>query len=84
MQESKMFPIAIPDVNLLAQQRRRHREMHTTVAASYEVAARVHAELAAKLEAAGHRDRARHERELAAERNRMARLAHQSAAVFAG
>jgi hypothetical protein len=43
----------------------------------------VHAELAAKLEAAGHRDRARHERELAVERGRMARLAHDSAAVYA-
>jgi hypothetical protein len=79
-----MYSDTNPDTILLheRQQRRRYREMHATTAASYEVAARVHAELAAKFEAAGHRDRALHERELAAERSRMARVANHAAAAL--
>jgi hypothetical protein len=77
-----MFSDATSDVVLPPQQRRRHYELHTTVASSYEVSARVHAELAARFEAAGHRERARHERELAAERSRMARRANHTAAAF--
>jgi hypothetical protein len=76
-----MFPNATPAAVLLDRQRRR-RELHTTMAASYEVAARVHAELAAKLEAAGQRGRARQERELAAERTRLARQSLSVAAAL--
>jgi hypothetical protein len=76
-----MYTSTITDI-LPPQQRRRHHELHTTMATSYEVAARVHAELAAKLEAAGQRDRARHERELAAERTRLAQRAQFTAATF--
>ena len=70
------------DVVGLIQQRRRHYELHATVAASYEVAARLHAELAAKFDAAGQRGRAQAERELATERTRMARIADHNARKF--
>jgi hypothetical protein len=77
-----MVPNTAPDMIVLQLQRRRHHELHTTNAASYEVAARVHAELAAMFEAAGQRERAHRERELAADRTRKARQAQFSAAAF--
>ena len=64
-----MFPEAPHD---------RGYEFHSTMAATYAAAARLHSELASEFEASGEHERAVAERTFAAHYEMLARIAHES------